>query len=332
MGAWADSTLKLFAWCGRSLCRWMENLSWTHCCCTIQCTFFWCRPVFQNVNSTGCSSVESAEFVFVLAAVSGWAGGKNTGIASEWMKTSWRKRLRRLLCICFISACVHPRCLLLFVFFGSQEVWFSGRCAELIFLHHNMPTTKLHLRLIQYVCFVTKLQAPPFPRDIDYALSFWPWTPACLSHPPQVVLRSQEKTPAANHHGCSHTSLCAWASGVKEILCSPWTREVLSIVWKQECNYTSRYLLRREKELNSRQTRAGRDLNRVRRNTDELCAHCAKPLHKMHKIINEKCVFVVQAQDHHNHEIITITQPKVTFYRYLNCFTVSLCFLSYEPV
>lgn len=178
MGAWADSTLKLFAWCGRLLCRWMENLSWTHCCCNIRCTFFWCRPVFQNVNSTGCSSVESAEFVFVLAAVSGWAGGKNTGIASEWMKTSWRKRLRRLLCICFISACVHPRCLLLFVFFGSQEVWFSGRCAELIFLHRNMPTTKLHLRLRQYVCFVTKLQAPPFPRDIDYALSFWPWTPA----------------------------------------------------------------------------------------------------------------------------------------------------------
>lgn len=200
--------------------------------------FFCCRPVFQNVNSTGCSSVESAEFVFVLVAVSGWAGGKNTGIASEWIKTSCRKRVSQLLGICFISACVHPRCLFLLVFCQffceSQEVRFSVKCAEFIILHHIMLTTELHPRLIHYVCFVTKLQAPPFPRDINYALSFRPWTPACFSHPPQDVLRSQEKTPAANHLGCSRISVCAWLSGVKEILCSSWTREVLSIFWKQE--------------------------------------------------------------------------------------------------
>lgn len=99
----------------------------------------------------------------------------------------------------------------------------------------------------------------------------------------------------------AHLVVCMGVGCERDPLLTLDKRSAEHLLKTGECNYTSRYLLRREKELNSRQKRAGRDLNRVRRNTDELCAHCAKPLHKMHKIINEKCVFVVQARDHHNH-------------------------------
>lgn len=49
--------------------------------------------------------------------------------------------------------------------------------------------------------------------------------------------------------------------------------------------------------LNSRRTRAGRHSNRVEINTDELYVHCAKLLHKT---IDEKGVFDLQARHRHN--------------------------------
>lgn len=118
-----------------------------------------------------------------------------------------------------------------------------------------------------------------------------------LSFPPTTrCLKATGKTPGNSHCGCLHISLCAWVLGVKEIL-SLHRKRFKHLLKTGECNYTSRYLLREEKELNSRQDRAGKDLNRVRKNTDEPSAHCAKLLHKMHKIVNKKNVFSAGKHD-----------------------------------
>lgn len=280
MGVWADSTLTFLARCGKLLCRWMEKLLWTHCCCTIWCTFFCCRPVFQNVNSNCCSFAESAEFVehFCLCCGFGLSRWKIQG-HSIWVNENQLEKEAPPTSVHFVSACVCPRCLFLFVFMfcfvlgGSQSDFLEDvlNC----FFHRNMLTTKLHLRLICLFC----------DKTTGSALSQRHW--------PCFVLDS---------------------------------RSAEDLLKKGEGNYASRYLLWRENKLISRQTRAGRDLNRVRRNTDELCAHCAKPLHKM-KIINEKCVFGMQAQYHHNHSAESHLL-KVT----VICLIVSLCFLWYEHV
>lgn len=206
-------------------------------------------------------------FFVLLVAVSGTPGG-NMGEIFEIMKTSWGKTT--------LGASV-----------SSQHVSIPPVLFVcLFFIGHVGNLGGVVTEFVSRTCCLypgEDIRPPPLVWQRYWLCFIFSTLVTGSSFPPTArCLLSSQETPQWPVSGrVVHAVMCTGFG--------PEAAEVLSILWnKGGDNYAS--LVRRnarEKELNERHSRTGRDLNGVRKNPDEPCFRRAKLLHKLHKMLNK---------------------------------------------